>query len=262
MARASLRAALLVAAALAVMPAAPAYATYPVFDTIQNSNVVKALKEAKDQLKAALEQVKLLKDQLSFLNDITGFLNEVSDAIGEIASIDIPLPDLIQAVSQVKSDMACLMPDGPMWGIRLTDLNLSSICETSSRYRAALFIDEKKLAGQPFSKTEEAWQTVSVRRDALLEDTAVRSLAQGDVQLANSEKLNKTAEKLQAQLKKAKTLQEREHIQAQIQLLQVQASIAQNQIAAQQLKLQGIAEIKKGLPPKTVKDTTGVEAEE
>ena len=259
MARKSLAAALLLTTCLSVAVPTPAHADWPTFDSITNSSVMKTLKEAKDQVKAALEQIKLLKDQLSFLSDMTKFINDVSDAIGEIATIDLPIPNVLQASSQIKSDLKCLTPDGPGWGIKFSDLNLASICETSSKYRDALFVNEKDLEGEPFAKSEAAWLKVGQRRDALLEDTAVRALAQGDIQLKQAEKLNKAADELQADLKKAKTLQERENIVAQIQLLQVHATVSQNQMMAQQLKLLSIAEIKKGLPPNKVKETTGVE---
>lgn len=262
MARAPLTATLLVATCLTVAAPQPALAVQQVFDSVQNSNVVKALKEAKEQLKAALEQIKLLKDQLSFLNDISKFMNEMSEAIGEIATIDIPLPDLVQAAAQIRSDIRCLMPDGTAWGIKFSDLNLASICETSYRYKEALFVNQKDLEGQPIEVRIEAIKKVNQRRDALLADTAVRGMAQADIQINKSEKLAKTAEELQKQLKKADTLQKREHITAQIQLLQTQAAINQNQMMAQQLKLLSIAEIKKGLPADKVADTTGVTEED
>jgi len=262
MARARLIATLLITTCLVATPVTPALAVQQVFDSVQNSNVVKALKEAKDQLKAALEQIKLLKDQLSFLNDISKFMNEVSDAIGEIATIDIPLPDLVQAAAQIRSDIRCLMPDGTGWGIKFSDLNLASICETSYRYKEVLFVNQKDLEGQPIEVRIEAIKTVNKRRDALLADTAVRGIAQADIQINKSEKLAKTADELQKQLKKADTVQKREHIAAQIQLLQAQAAINQNQMMAQQLKLLSIAEIKKGLPADKVADTTGVTEED
>ena len=253
-----------VALAGALILAAPptASAAMAVFDGTLVGKAIEQLKEAKEQLAVQLEQLSKLKEQLSFLSDMTKFINSVSDAIGEIATIELPIPNILQASSQIKADLRCLTPDGPGWGIKFSDLNLSSICETSSKYRDALFVNQKDLEGQPFSKSEAAWAKVGQRRDALLEDTAVRGLAQGDIQIQQADKLNKAADDLQAQLKKAKTLQERENIIAQIQLLQVQATISQNQMMAQSLKLQSIAEIKKGLSPKKVKDTTGVEDEQ
>jgi hypothetical protein len=245
----------------ALVLAAPptASAAMAVFDGTLVGKAIEQIKEAKAQLAAAFEQISVLKEQLSFLSDITGFINDVSDAIGEITTISLPIPNILQASAQLKSDLKCLTPDGPGWGIKFTDLNLASICETSSKYRDALFVNEKDLKGQPFAKSEEAWGKVEQRRDALLEDTAVRGLAQGDIQIQQADKLNKAADDLQAELAKAQTLQQREHIAAQAQILQVQAMASQNQMMAQQLKLLSIAEIKKGLPPNKVKDTTGVE---
>lgn len=253
-----------VALAGALVLAAPptASAAMAVFDGTLVGKAIEQIKEAKASLAAELEQLKTLKDQLSFLSDMTKFINDVSDAIGEIATIELPIPNVLQASSQIKADLRCLTPDGPGWGIKFSDLNLASICETSSKYREALFINQKDLEGEPFAKSEAAWAKVGQRRDALLEDTAVRGLAQADIQIQQADKLNKAADQLQADLKKAKTLQERENIIAQIQLLQVHATVSQNQMMAQQLKLQSIAEIKKGLPPQKVKETTGVEEEE
>lgn len=253
---------MLIAACFAVAAPRPAVAAMSVFDKIQNSNVVKTLQEAKKQLKTAMDQLTELKQSVSFLNDISKFMNEMSDAIGEIMTIDIPLPDLVQAAAQIRSDIRCLMPDGAAWGIKFSDLNLASICETSYRYKEALFINQKDLEGQPVEARIEAIKKVNQRRDELLADTAVRGMAQADIQISKSEKLAKTADELQKQLKKADTLQKREHIAAQIQLLQAQAAINQNQMMAQQLKLLSIAEIKKGLPADKVAETTGVTEED
>lgn len=252
-----------VALAGALILAAPptASAAMAVFDGTLVGKAIEQLKEAKEQLAVQLEQLSKLKEQLSFLSDMTKFINSVSDAIGEIATISLPIPNILQASSQLKSDLRCLTPDGPGWGIKFTDLNLGSICETSSKYRDALFVNQKDLEGEPFSKSEAAWAKVGQRRDALLEDTAVRGLAQGDIQIQQADKLNKAADQLQEDLAKAETLQQREHIIAQAQILQVQAMASQSQMMAQSLKLQSIAEIKKGLSPKKVKDTTGVEDE-
>ncbi|MBN2752325.1 MAG: hypothetical protein JXQ84_06420, partial [Rhodospirillaceae bacterium] len=74
--------------------------------------------------------------------------------------------------------------------------------------------------------------------------------------------ISKSADQLQEDLNSAATLQQRTHITAQAQILQARAMASQSQMMAQSLKLQAIAEIKKGLSPKKVKDTTGVEDEE
>ena len=168
-----------VALAGALILAAPptASAAMAVFDGTLVGKAIEQLKEAKEQLAVQLEQLSKLKEQLSFLSDMTKFINSVSDAIGEIATIELPIPNILQASSQIKADLRCLTPDGPGWGIKFSDLNLSSICETSSKYRDALFVNQKDLEGQPFSKSEAAWAKVGQRRDALLEDTAVRGLA-------------------------------------------------------------------------------------
>ena len=164
--------------------------------------------------------------------------------------------------AQIKSDMACLMPDGVQWGIEFTEINLASICETSAKYRDALFVNDDELTSEAFVKSEEAWRKVEQRRDALLEDTAVRALAQGDVQMSQAGEINDAADQLQQDLASATTVQDRMHIVAQAQILQGRAVASQNQILAQMLRLQAVAEIKKGLSPTKVKEIAGMEDEE
>lgn len=254
-------------AALAVvgvlaLGAPAAQAGMAVFDEAALAQAIAQLKEMKAQLAAEFEQLAALKEQLSFLNEITGFVNDVSNAIGEIININLPIPNILQMAAQINSDMRCLMPDGLAWGISFSDLNLASICESSSKYRDALFVNDKDLTSQAFVKSEDAWRKVEERRTALLEDTAVRGLAQGDVQLQQASQINKAADQLQDNLAAAATVQDRLHIAAQAQILQARAIASQNQMLAQQLRLQSIAEIKRGLPPSKVKDITGVEDEE
>lgn len=252
----------LAVAGLLVLGVPAAQAAMAVFDSAAVAKAIEQLKELKAQLATEMEQLAELKQQVSFLNEITGFVNDLSDSVGDIISISLPIPNILQMAAQINSDMRCLMPDGMSWGIELSDLNLASICETSSKYRDALFVNDDELSSEAFVKSEEAWAKINERRTALLEDTAVRALAQGDVQLQQASEINEAADQLQDDLAGAKTVQDRLHVTAQAQILHARAMASQNQILAQQLRLMAIAEIKKGLPPSKVKEITGEEDEE
>lgn len=237
--------------------ATAAYAEYPVIDTTAIGKAMEQIKELKKQYQAELDQLNELKQSVSFLNDISGFMSEVQDAVGQISNLSLPIPNLQKMAAQTKGNMRCLMPDTSMkWGIKFEDLNLGSICETSSKYRKALFVDPEDIEGLTYAEQEEKRNEVVNRRAALLEDSSARALAQADVQLKQSDELNSSADQLQSDLAAAKTLQERAHVQAQIQVAQLRGQAQQTQLLAQLLKVQTALAISIGLPADKVAEIT------
>ncbi|MEW5728046.1 MAG: hypothetical protein AB1918_09495 [Pseudomonadota bacterium] len=254
MARTRLTVVLAIVGTIVAVPVAQA--TYAVIDSTAIGKAVEQIKELKAQLATQLEQLAQLKQSVSFLNDISEFVNDVSDAIGQITNITLPIPNIQKMAAQIRSDARCLMPDGVGWGIKTEDLNLGSICESSSKYREALILDEERLANMPFNEQDAARDLAKVHREALLADTAVRSLAQSDVAMKQADDLNKAADDLQSNLASAKTVQDRLHVQAQAQILQARAMASQSQLMAQMLKLTAAAEIKAGLSGEVVQEIT------
>lgn len=249
------RTALLSAGLLLAAPYA-AQAAMAVFDGTAVGKMIEQINEMKKQYAAELEQLNALKEQLSFLNDISKFVNEVSDAIGAISHIDIPIPRIDKFASQIKSDMRCLMPDGAGWGINLEDVNLASICDLSSTYKNALFVDQKKLSKMGFNEQQFARHVAEANRNALFQDTVARSLAQSDVQLKQVDEVNKAIDDLQSTLKGAKTVQDRLHVQAQINLLNARMAAAQASTSIQMLRLSAAGQVAAGLPLDAVKELT------
>lgn len=238
----------------AVLGPHAANAAMAVFDGTLIGKAVEQIKEAKSQLATQLEQLSKLKEQLGFLNDISKLSSEIQSAIGSVSSISLPIPDISKLAAQVRSDARCLIPDGTSWGIGTKDLNLGSICATSSKYKDALFIDDGKMNkdGKSFAETQAAWTTAQKRRDALLGDSAVRALAQADVQVDQAKTVNAAADQLQTQLNSAQTVQDRLTVGVQAQILTVRTLAQTNQMLAQLLKLQAAGEIKRGLSPSQV----------
>ncbi len=263
MARTRLTAVVAVAGVLTLAAPPMANAAMAVFDGTLIGKAIEQLNAAKQQLATQLEALKTLKDQLSFITDITKFVGDVSKAIGSVTHITLPIPNILAMSAQIKADARCLMPSGDLWGLTIKDLNLASICDTSSKYRSALFTNQKDLENMPFNEREFQKRVISARRSALLEDSAVRGLGLADVQMNQATQLNQAADQLQGDLDAASTVQDREHIAAQAQILQANAMAQQTQILAQMLKIQSAAEIKKGLPvdqeesTKTGDDDTG-----
>jgi len=232
-----------------------ANATYAVLDSAAVAKLVEQIKEMKAQYAAELEQLGELKQSVSFLNDISGMTKEVQDAMGKVGSMTLPIPNLQKLSAQTKSDLRCLMPEsGLKWGIKTEDMNLGSICETSAKYRQALFFDGQAAKGMTFFEQDKVRKETSQRRTALLEDTAARSLAQADIQLKQADELNNAADQLQTDLNSAQTMQDRAHVQAQIGIAQTRAMARQTQLLAQLLKLQTATAIKAGLPADKIKE--------
>jgi len=256
MARASVKAALLVTVALIAAAPAARGGGMPVFDGSLLGQAIEQIKSMQEQIQNQLKQLAELKQQVSFLNEISGLMDTVSQSIGSITHITLPIPNLDKIKGQIKSDMRCLMPDGASWGIRFTDLNLGSICDTSTKYRDALFLSRDRLKKLSFTEQEAAGREVSTRRSALLADTSTRALAQADVQMKQADELNSTADSLQSALGNAETVQDRLHVIAQTEIAQTRAIAAQTQILAQMLKLQSAAAIKAGLAPDSVGEIT------
>lgn len=253
MARARLAAALL-AGALLVSPS-PAQAGWPVIDEAALAKFSEQIAQAKKDFANQIEQLTALKEQLSFLTDIRDFINDVSSAIGEIASIVLPITSLDSLTAQLVRDTVCLLPDGISWGISLDDLDLLNICDLSSKYRSALFVDQNTMASSSLADQNAARQEVVGRRDALLADLVSRSLAQGDMQIQQAEKLDKSATELQTEANRAKTLQDRTAVSVQVQIAQLRGQANQNQILAQMLKLHAAIALKAGLSPDDIPAT-------
>lgn len=231
-----------------------ALAEYPTIDITAIKELGKQLNELKTMVATQLDQLNQLKQSVAFLNDITGFVNDMSKAVGQIATIKLPIPNLERLSAQTKGDMRCLMPDGLQWGIKFDDLNLGSICDTSAKYRRALFVDGVAMKGMTYAQQRQARREAEIRRTALVEDTVSRALAQADVQLKQVDELNTTADKLQSDLDAAQTLQDRVHVSAQTQIAQVRGMARQTQILAQILKLQAAVAVMSGLPADKVNE--------
>ncbi|MGE4278215.1 MAG: hypothetical protein AB7G62_01425 [Magnetospirillum sp.] len=255
MAKPHLKAKRAILAVIGIMVAGAAYADYPTIDMAAIKELGKQLQELKKQYQAELDQLQELKQSVAFLDDISGFMDEVKQATGAVGAISLPIPNLERITAQTKSNMRCLMPETSMkWGIKFEDLNLGSICDTSSKYREALFADDKALEGLTFAEQESLRDAASNNRGALLEDTASRSLAHADVALKQADELNTAADKLQSDLNSAETIQQRDHLNAQIAIAQVRSQAQTNQILAQLLKLQSAVAVMSGLPSDKVKE--------
>lgn len=237
--------------------ASVAYAEYPVIDTTAIGKLAEQIKEMKKQYQAELDQIIELKQQVAFLNDISGFTKEVQDSVGRISNLSLPIPNLQKMAAQTKGNMRCLMPDTSMkWGLKFDDLNFGSICETSAKYRQALFVDPEAMRGMTYAQQEQKRVEARHHRVALLEDASSRALAQADVQLKQADELNNAADQLQSDLAAAKTLQDRAHVQAQIQIAQLRGQAQQTQLLAQLLKVQTALAISVGLPADKVAEIT------
>ncbi|MCA1908958.1 MAG: hypothetical protein LDL39_11415 [Magnetospirillum sp.] len=257
MAKAHLKAKRVILAVVGIMVAGAAYAEYPTIDMTAIKELGKQLQEMKKQYQAELDQLQELKQSVAFLDDISGFMDEVKKATGAVGAISLPIPNLEKITAQTKSNMRCLMPDTSMkWGIKTEDLNLGSICETSDKYRKALFADPEQMKGMTFAEQERLRIKSRLNRGALLEDAATRGLAQTDVMLKQADELNNSADQLQSDLKGAKDLQNREHVQAQIAVAQLRGQAAQLQVLAQLLKVNSALAIAVGVPADKVAEIT------
>lgn len=231
-----------------------AYADYPTIDITAIKELGKQLSELKKQYTALIDQLNVLKESLNFLSDITKFMNEVSSAIGALTHIDLPIPRIDKFARQIQSDVRCLMPDGDGWGINFKDVNLGSICDLTSTYKAAFFVDTKKLKKVGFNEQEAMRHLAEANRTAFFQDTVTRSLAQADVLMKQIEELNSAADDLQSNLKSAETVQDRLHVQAQSGILQARAQAAQSQVMVQMLRLEAAGQMAAGLSVDAVKD--------
>lgn len=230
---------LAILSAVGMSIATPALAEWAVFDGTMIGKAVAQLQELKTQTAEQLEQLGQLKQSVSFLNDITTFANQTSSTLGQVASFSLPIGNLSTLAAQTKSDLQCLIPDGGGWGIKITDLNLGSVCDTSSVYQSALFTSAKGLLGHTSAEQNSQRLLVQTHRTALLGDTATRSLAKADIQINQADTANKAADDLQTNLGAAQTVQDRLQVIAQIDIALLRGQAQQTQLLAQLLKLQG-----------------------
>ena len=251
----------LIAGTLVLANPTPAQATWPVRDDAAIVKLIEQVKQAKKDFANQVEQLVELKKQLSFLTEIRDFINEVYDTIGDLATIVLPITSLDSVTAQLVRDTVCLMPDGLDWGIDFDDLNLFDICNLSSEYRRALFVDQDAISGSTVAEQNAAREEVVRRRDALLADVVSRSLAQGDVQIRQADDINEAATQLQSEANRAKTMQDRLAVSVQVQIAQLRADANRNQILAQMLKLHGAIALKAGLSPDDIPSEEDEESE-
>lgn len=225
-----------------------AYASYPVIDSA-------ALAKLSEQIAAAKKQLEQLTEQSEFLNSISGSINEVNGSIGTLATITLPITSSENLASQLRSNLSCLMPSGLSWGINTDDLDFGSICSTTHKYRKAFFFNPEESKSDPgesknltFDDQDAKRREVQSRRENFLEDWTLRSIAAGDVHLAQAKETANAAQQLQEAAEQAKEIQERLAVSNKIQIALLRATAQQNQILAQMLKLHAAIALKAGLP--------------
>jgi hypothetical protein len=233
-----------------------AQAAMAVIDGTAIGKAIEQLNELKKQYATEIEQLGQLKEHSTFLTGIVKSTSDTSDSIGKVGKIKVPTINLEKIAAQTKGNFRCLLPKTEKWGIKTEDINLGSICDTASKYRAALFADPDDMKGQTFATRDAKRVEVANNRTALLEDTTSRSLAQADVQIKQADELNSAADSLQTDLDNTETAQDRAHVEAQVSVARLRAEAQQAQTLAQMLKLQAAMAAMAGLPPDKIAEIT------
>lgn len=195
-------------------------------------------------------QLSKLQEQIDALTEIKSRAQEQIDAIGKVGQIRLPSLDVNKMASQIRRDAQCLKPDFSklMPSVNFDDVGMGSICDTAPAYEQTLWLNPDEQNTYP-SLEDRRVQRVRVerRRDAVLKDAVTKGLAMADHWIAQSEDDNKATEELARAAETARTSQERQQVVAQGQVLIARALTKQNQILAQQLKVQTAFALKAGL---------------
>ncbi|MCK5295648.1 MAG: hypothetical protein KAJ75_02045, partial [Alphaproteobacteria bacterium] len=204
-----------------------------------------------------LEQISKITEQISIIDDVRQINKEMTDIMGEVASIKLPITSLKDLESQLRDDASCLIPQMPNFGVSFDDID-SSICDRTKVYHKAFFTDKKEMETMSWKQQMEKRTETRTNIEKFVSDTVTRSLAQTDIQKKTVEQQGKVADQLQKTLDRAKTLQDRAAVSAQVQIAQLRATANQTQLLAQMLKLQTAVALALGvnteIEPSNVKD--------
>jgi len=215
-----------------------------------------ALDQVIDQAAIAklAEQLTKMQQQIDALTAIMNATRQQANAIGKMGQISIPMLNLARVASRLRQDSECLMPnfDKLMPGVDMDDVSWGSICHAQSGYRSALWLDPKKMKGQPFAKQEQMRRDVETRRINVGVDAASKASGQADMAIRGGEDMNKAASDLETAVLAAKESNEWLLSIAQGQVVIARALIQQTQIQAQLLKVQATHMTLTALPPQSV----------
>ena len=181
-------------------------------------------------------QINELRRQFDELVDINAGLQAQIDAIGAAGRVSLPSLNLDRLGVQFRNARACLTPD---WrrllpSFDFDDVDLSSICQRGRFYRRALFATPEglKAAGTGAERTALRRAT-NARRRSVLVDAVTKSLAHGDQNQQDADRLSAAADELDAAVSGATTMNERLAAIGQGQALTARALVAVVQIMAQ-----------------------------
>lgn len=211
------------------------------------------------------DQLTKLQQQIEVMTGIKDRVQQQIDAVGRMGQISLPSINISKLASQIKRDAQCLKPDLSklMPGVSFDDVSMGSICDTAPVYEQTLWIDPDKINAMPnWQDRERARHVVERRREAVLKDSVTKGMAMADQWIAQSEDENRATEELASAAAAAKTTQDRQQVTAQGQVLIARALAKQNQILAQQLRVQSAFAAAAGVPIEsytTPKDKTGKE---
>lgn len=215
-----------------------------------------ALDQVIDQAAIAklAEQLTKMQQQIDALTAIMNATRQQANAIGKMGQISIPMLNLARVATNLRRDAECLAPDFDrlMPGLDLDEASWGSICHASAGYRTALWLDPKKMVGQPFAKQDEMRRAVEKRRIDLAVDVASKGIGQADMAARGSEDMNKAASDLETAVLAAKESNEWLAAIAQGQVLNARAQLQQTQLLGQILKVQSTYMALTALPPQSV----------
>lgn len=208
-------------------------------------------------------QLSKMQEQIQVLTGISDRVQKQIDAVGKMGKISLPILNAAKLASQIQRDVQCLKPDLSklMPGIDLEDMDINSVCEGAPVYEQTLWVDPEKINKMPnWSDREDSRRQVERRRQAVLKDAVTKGMAQADVSTKDVEQTNRAANELESSVASATTSNDRLQTIAQGQVLIVRALAQQNQILAQQLKVQSATTMAIGVPVESLNDPKKTEA--
>jgi len=225
----------------------PVMAQQAVIDQSAIAKMGERLKQAKEDFKNQIEQLKTQTETLKTANEVREGVEEVGDAIGEVASFRIPLPNLDKIRSRFTSDLKCLIPNRPGYGLVFEDWVQASFCDLAVKYRESLFTDVEDWTDLTWFEQQEKRQKIEKNRQSLLADAAVQSLSKADVVINKAQDLHLSINDLESAGDNADTLQKKQAVTNKL-LATLNHQVADNNVLlAHMAKTQTAMFIKLGL---------------
>ena len=202
------------------------------------------------------EEINKMQKMFEELQTIKSGIEDQMAAIGKMGQITLPNLNLDKLTASITKTIQCTLLNkesllAMLPGVKLEDINISSVCQGKQLYQNALFTNPNEFLNLTTKERRQKYEEVQTRRRNLYRDGVVKSLALADVTLQESEDLSQAVTNLESSASSAKSQNDRLAVIAQGTAVIARGIAQSNQLLALMLKNQSLEAVSLYMPPDT-----------